>query len=63
VANNCPVTYLLTLPRYLVVSSVDIKNLKTLITYFLFEPLRCTLVDPNVAGTGGPGRATEGHFG
>jgi len=48
-----PVTCLLTLSQYLVVSSVDIKNLKILITFFLFEPLGCALVDPNVAGTGG----------
>ena len=34
------------------------KNLKILITYFLLEPLGCALVDPNVAGTGGPGCVT-----
>jgi len=63
VASDFPVTYLLTLPLYLVVSSVDMKNLKILITYFLLEPLGCALVDPNVAGTGGPGRVILGHSG
>ena len=57
-ASDFPVTYLLTLPRYLVVSSVDMKNLKILITYFLLEPLGCALVDPNVPGIGGPGPVT-----
>jgi hypothetical protein len=36
------------------------KNLKILITYFLLEPLGCSLVDPNIAGAGGPGVC---HFG
>jgi hypothetical protein len=39
------------------------KNLKILINYFLSDPLGCALVDPNVAGTGGPGRVTVGHSG
>jgi len=63
VASDFPVTYLLTLPLYLVVSSVDMKNLKILITYFLLEPLGCALVDPNVAGTGDPACVTVGHSG
>jgi hypothetical protein len=39
------------------------KNLKILITYFLLAPLACALVDPNVAGIGGPWCVTLGPLG
>ena len=62
-ASHCPVTYLLTLPRYLVLSSVDIKNLKIPSTYFLSDPVGYALVHPNVVGAGGLGHVTGGHSG
>ena len=62
-ASDFPVTYMLTLPRCLDVSSVDMKNLKILLTYFLLEALGRTLVVPNVAGTGGPGARRYGASG